>query len=431
LTDQFSDKKRRNFENQEISEAHIMRTKKFNFIPAIFGLWFLMGPSFHTSVQSQAAAQLQKSFQHNVLDVNIEVPVRVFKGDMFIDSLTIDDFEVFEDGKPQQLEGLFLIKKIDIKREEGNKEIKPAVARHFVFLLEMTEYLPELGTAMDYFLDHVILPDDSFEVFTPIKGYKMKSHVFESIPKEKVKEQLKEILHRDIVGGASEYRNILRELQVCLKESNFGDYGRYLKQLERLRKVNQESMISFAQDLKKKDGQKHVFLFYQQEVLPKLKPKVDGSELVSLMIEGLGSDKKNARFDVGAVKKAYSDASTSLHFLFIAKTLMTSSDVTETGLDNTKINTSGYDPSGDIIMGERSEDIFSAFNEISPATGGISTRSVNAEAAFKMAANALENYYLIYYRPLDYKADEQFHEIKVMVKSGNYGITHRAGYIAK
>jgi hypothetical protein len=82
-------------------------------------------------------------------------------------------------------------------------------------------------------------------------------------------------------------------------------------------------------------------------------------------------------------------------------------------------------------MGERSEDIFSAFNEISPATGGISTRSVNAEAAFQMAANALENYYLLYYRPLDYKADEQFHEIKVMVKSGNYRITHRAGYIAK
>lgn len=178
-----------------------MRTKKFNFVPVIFGLWLFMGPSFHTSVQSQAAAQLQKPLQHNVLDVNIEVPVRVFKGDMFIDSLTIDDFEVFEDGKPQQLEGLFLIKKIDIKREEGNKEIKPAVARHFIFLFEMTEYLPELGTALDYFLDHVILPDDSFEVFTPIKGYRMKSHIFESIPKEKVKEQLKEILHRDIVGG--------------------------------------------------------------------------------------------------------------------------------------------------------------------------------------------------------------------------------------
>ena len=64
------------------------------------------------------------------------------------------------------------------------------------------------------------------------------------------------------------------------------------------------------------------------------------------------------------------------------------------------------------------------------ATGGIAETSANATAAFQKAVNASENYYLIYYKPKEYKADGKFREIKVKVKSGNYRITHRAGYIA-
>jgi len=87
------------------------------------------------------------------------------------------------------------------------------------------------------------------------------------------------------------------------------------------------------------------------------------------------------------------------------------------------------DGSGEIAMVERSEDIFSAFNEISQATGGISDTSANADAAFKRAVDASENYYLIYYTPKDYKSDGKFHEIKVNIKGGGYRVLHRAGYI--
>jgi hypothetical protein len=36
-----------------------------------------------------------------------------------------------------------------------------------------------------------------------------------------------------------------------------------------------------------------------------------------------------------------------------------------------------------------------------------------------------------YFKPKEYKADGKFHEIKVKVRSGNYRVTHRAGYIAQ
>ena len=36
---------------------------------------------------------------HETIVVNVEVPVRVFKGGTFVDNLIIDDFEVYEDGR--------------------------------------------------------------------------------------------------------------------------------------------------------------------------------------------------------------------------------------------------------------------------------------------------------------------------------------------
>ena len=81
-------------------------------------------------------------------------------------------------------------------------------------------------------------------------------------------------------------------------------------------------------------------------------------------------------------------------------------------------------------MEEHSEDIFSIFNDMAVATGGLTMSSSNPEYLFKSAFDASENYYLIYYRPKDYKADFEFKNIKVKVKTGNYRVTHRLGYFA-
>ena len=79
---------------------------------------------------------------------------------------------------------------------------------------------------------------------------------------------------------------------------------------------------------------------------------------------------------------------------------------------------------------DQSYQVFSAFYEISNASGGLTYASANPFAAFKRASDASENYYLLYYTPKVYKADGKFRNIKVKVKSGNYRILHRAGYLA-
>lgn len=50
-----------------------------------------------------------QEIQHEAVAINIEVPVRVFKGETFINDLTLDDFELYEDGVLQEIEAVYLI----------------------------------------------------------------------------------------------------------------------------------------------------------------------------------------------------------------------------------------------------------------------------------------------------------------------------------
>ncbi|MCK4820021.1 hypothetical protein KA005_29925, partial [bacterium] len=73
---------------------------------------------------------------------------------------------------------------------------------------------------------------------------------------------------------------------------------------------------------------------------------------------------------------------------------------------------------------------FQGLMEMAKATGGLTQSSANIAAAFKKAADASENYYILYYTPKDYKSDGKFRSIKVRVKGKKYRVLHRAGYLA-
>jgi VWFA-related protein len=368
-----------------------------------------------------------QQLSHTATAINVEVPVRVFQGDRFVDHLTINDFQVFENGILQAVEAVYLIKKTDIRREEGDKAIRPRLGRTFVLLFAMREWLPELANAMGYFIDNVILPGDMLEFVTPVKPYRLKPDVLAKAPKDRIKDEFVKKIKNDIIFAGSQETNLLAELRQDAAALSLQTYRSHLDQLEQLRKMGEQDLLAFARELKKLDGQKTVFLFYQKELLPQVNLKkqmetqgvtFDDPAFLEDMADLLEFYKREPMFSVDTVKKAYSDSSMSIHFLFITKNRSFGLDVNEV-----------QQPDG-VIMVDKSEDIFSAFNEIAQATGGITESSFNIGAAFQKAVDASENYYLLYYRPKDYKADGKFKEIKVTVKTGGYRVTHRAGYFA-
>ena len=91
---------------------------------------------------------IAQEIQHEAVAVNIEVPVRVFDGDIFIDNLVLSDFEIYEEGVLQQAEAVYLIKRTNITREEiiepKKKETEvynPETSRYFILCFILTEYI--------------------------------------------------------------------------------------------------------------------------------------------------------------------------------------------------------------------------------------------------------------------------------------------------
>lgn len=360
-----------------------------------------------------------QEIQHEVIAINIEVPVRVFKGDTFIDNLTIDDFEVYEDGVLQKIEAVYLIQQKYIMRKEEviEKKYTPETKRTFILYFQIRDNLPEINEAIEYFFENVLLPGDALIIVTPIKSYRFKETALEKLPKEEILNQLKVILRRDIRSGSDEYRSLVKELEKIIMTEGIGGLKEsmcmtILRRMLAMDFVDDPILYKLAEDLKQINGQKHVFLFYQKSIIPIPTFLGWGHRLEVLH--------KDVSFDVDKTKKIFSDSSITCHFMFISNTPLYMLDITR-GVSYEIL---------ELKMEDRSSDVFSALSELAKTTGGLVTSSANAASAFKEAVKASENYYLLYYTPKKYIADGKYRKLEVKVKEKKYRILHRAGYVA-
>jgi VWFA-related protein len=376
--------------------------------------------------------------------VSIEVPVRVLKGGSFVSNLSIEDFELYEDGVKQEIDAVYLIMESSVKKEElpqteqtAKSFTQPDVSRNFVLVFEVNRYTQKIAGTIDYFFEKVIKQGDSLIVMTPMKTYNLSKEALSRLPREECASQLKSKLKKEIALGSAEYHRLNREILTILSGLSLMGFDTE-QQLERvhdmykrwkdLRYMDQQNLLNFAEYLKQRQGQKHVFIFYQMDVLPQMNPKEmavitsmsqEKPNLIALVQDLFSFFKKDVTFDEDKIQKAFSDSTIASHFIYLTDPSLYESDVTQM-----------RSSLGSVTMSEKSSDIFKAFSDLADATGGISISSANALDSFQIAVEASENYYLVYYTPRDYKADNKFHKIEVRIKGGGYRVTHRAGYIA-
>src|SRR5512141_178142 len=385
-----------------------------------------------------AAAQ---EIQHETRAVSIEIPVRVFKGNAFVDHLTIADFEVYENGQPQTLDAVYLVKKASIERQEGTHAAVPDTGRHFYLFFELTEYDPKVRPALEYFVQEVLAPGDELVVVTPLKTYRMKSDILKDAHRSAVLEKILGLLRRDVQIGNAEYLDIIDDLKgmamamagsIRMSESDaqrqrqaMGDpfgftdslfevqrsveeqlqgYADSLSRLESIRDVDQARVSDLAGFLRNQSGQKEMFLFYQREFIPKIDDAVLNAimslynqrpDITQAALSVFEFFRRDETLDVETVKKLYADPGAAIHFLYLTRPAPKVRGLT---------------------MEERSEDVFSPFREMSLATGGYTGATANIQAAMKSAVAAAENYYLLYNAPKSYQPDGKFRKLEVRVK---------------
>ncbi|TFG56691.1 MAG: hypothetical protein E4H35_04565 [Candidatus Aminicenantes bacterium] len=358
--------------------------------------------------------------QHESVVVNIEVPVRVLKKGVFMDGLTLADFEVFENGVLQPLEAVYLIRDRKVLREEkagGAAPPTPQSVRHYILSLDLKEYLPKIGDALDFFFTDVLGPEDTLVVITPAKTYRFKPEALSRLPRPQIANQLKSKLKTDIQLGNSQYRTLMRDFYHLEEESYPPDLAEVkenmlfelAKQMRDLTEITESQVMGFADALKSQEGEKHVFLVFQKDVLPEHEFAEDRQmELF-----------KPVDFDVEKIKWYFADASITIHCLYITKTPGFAKN------PSFRIRSNPATRPQDL-----SSDIYASFKEMAAATGGLSESTTNPNFALRQASEASSNYYLLYYRPLNYRADGRFQKIEIRVKGEGFKVSHRLGYIA-
>jgi VWFA-related protein len=372
--------------------------------------------------------------QHEVTVRNIIVPVRVYDKNNFVDNLTIEDFELYEDGVLQKIEALHLTDKTQLSRAEGAKGFIPQVARNYYLLFQLIDYNPKLGDAFDYFFSEVMLPEDNLTIMTPVKNYTLPKGALKKYSRDEISKDMNNIVRKDVKVGSSNYRSVFRDLKRIVQSiSGSGEdvidsayslefllprYREALKNMEELRVVDEKLFLMFAQQLKRIGGQKIVFFFYQREFRPEISGNVynliqseyqERPNILAEINDLFAFYRRDTTLNAERIKQAFADSSLDFYFLF---------------MDRRPESAAG------IIMREQSEDVFSTFSEVTKATGGLIRTSQNPAMGFKNVVTACESCYFLFYSPKDYKKDGKFKEIEVRVKNKKYSIKHRSGYIA-
>ncbi len=380
--------------------------------------------------------------QREVTVTNVMVPVKVFDGKRLVDNLTIEDFELYEDGMLQKIEALYLVQDTKVQREETLGYFNPPLSRHFDLLFQTIDYNPKFAEAIDYFFNNVFRPEDTLTIMTPMDNYNLSRNAVETVSKEKISKAMQDIVRKDTNVGSSGYRSMMRDLKRIVGSiSNVGRsdeaagefsfaegdttslellfprYREALQKMEQERMVDYKKFVQFAASRKAiKKGQINVFFFYQREYRPELSPGVlnrlttsfqDKPQIQAEIQDLFQFYRREFAFNTERVMQAFADASITFNLIFMHKE---------------------PDRSAGISMREQSEDAFNAFSKIAESTGGLVDSSQNPAASFKNAVDNSQSYYILYYSPAGSKEDRQFKSIDVRLKNKNYKIAHRRGY---
>jgi len=384
---------------------------------------------------------LSPAFSQEKASAPVTVAVRVFDGRQFVDGLALRDFELLEGGVPQKIDALFKVDKNAVTRQEGEGPALPVTARRFYLLFQMYAYNPKISEALRYFFNNALLPGDTLEIQTTIRNYMLTPAAFAKKPKDVLAKEMDEIVRKDINQGNFVYTGLVRELRQLVQgieglnpiaggdeaaggmvsyfglEQRMSQYRESLTKLEALQSIDQNKIIAFAQALKRQDGRKFLFFFYQQEYRPEISPQMlntlidinqENQTILADLHELFQVYHRNISYDVKTIVQAYCDSGADVNFLFMKRT---------------------PEKFGGITMREQSEDVFKLLSQISAATGGISETTQNPVAEVGDALKAAETYYLLSYTPTPGAGAGSFKTISVKVKEKDYKVLNRRGYI--
>jgi hypothetical protein len=372
----------------------------------------------------------------------VPVTVRVFNGNAFISDLKLDDFELRVSGYEEKPQALFLIRKNAVERQEGALGFRPDFARRISLIFQLSDYNEKISEALQEFFAHGLVPGDTLEIQTPMGNYGLSPERLAAKPRTVLARELANIVRKDILRGNMGYNSLLRDLRRIVRqisgagrtglsdtegeiddgtslEQLFMTYAENLQEIEKLRILNEQSLLRFGAGLRDRTGLKSVYYFYQREFRPELESKTtnalllsnqDRPDILATVQTIFGMYNREIIMDHERLRRVFADAGATFNFLFMNK---------------------APERIAGVNMREQSEDIFKALTTISKATGGVTDSSQNPAASIKVALAATEACYLLYFTPSVTAPPGTFLDFDIKVRGRDCRVVYRAGYLAK
>jgi hypothetical protein len=378
----------------------------------------------------------------------VEVRVHVEAGGRFLDDLKIQDFGLLSDGWAQTVRSLDLVRGGEIVRHQGAGTPALRRARTYTLLFQAVDWDPKLEDAIRELFGEVLKPGDALTLVTPVKPYQLQPAALAGRSKEDLSKSMAELLRKDIVRGGGEYRQMIGDLRRLTRAIGAGGgmsttfdedfeadssvesgsfsldlqidrYRSALMKLDAMRLVDEAKLMAFAASLKGLPGQKTVVLFYQREYRPEISPTAmnalmslyqDNPDILANIMDLFQFYKREKTFDGDKVARAFADAGIDFHFIFMEKKSQ---------------RVFGAN------MREQSEDTRPGFVRIAQGTGGTFENESTPSAAFKRAAAASGDYYILSFIPDAASPAGAFRPVEVRVDRPGVQILSPLGYYAR
>ncbi len=412
---------------------------------------------FPFSIPAQTGQKSQEKEHEPIVEevtvTNVEVPVRVLLKGKPVEDLTKEDFTLFEDKKPMEINGFFLKRKIlkSTVSSQVTLEETPPPPRTFVLVFSITDFNEPIIKAVEHLFENIFRPTDQVLIFANDKTLRyanlenkdeLKRRVLTDLKEEsfKVRRRLINYINRiETYLNVHDFRiqlqtrfdNRPQELINFLKKYllTWNDYKqKYLT-------PPADRFYYFSRFLEEVKTGKWVFNFYQFDLFPKINPGsqamdrireissqlINSNEagshsmgrLINTLLDQIMLDQNvSSGFPTEDIAKLFYKVDAAFHSFFIKST------------DRISMNELEYE--------EVASSIENTLREITDITGSKNITSNNLVQSIDTVSESEDVYYIITYAPQDPK---KAGKLKIKVKDKKYRVLYddnfRADYISE
>lgn len=354
--------------------------------------------------------------------VNVEIPVRVFEKGEVVDTLVSGDFQLFENGLEQKINGFFIkrkkmaVQQVDIKARQQQIQLKP---RLFVLVFQVTSYNEAIKKGVELLFRDIIRDQDRVLVFVNEKSLFLDRGYWEM---ERVKlldgllAEQSRLARQNLYAYFLTIKNDIDQMKNRFAEDGGRRTGtepfqvieflkRYKQTWQAYKKKHllpdMDRYYNFSNYLDRINDEKWVINFYQIEMFPKMKQaseiRLRISELVASLMVARSEDIVHSQIIEELLSGIDRELNVSDDFPSqeIAR-LLTRVDAT---YHTVMMSVEMESMSEDLEFKKISTDLENNLRAIATQTGGALQATNDMGAALHRLSEKEDVYYVLTYRP--------------------------------